>query len=56
MICSFGITSYTGQSPASGGGKATFESVPRSKDVVEKKTLAMLKDLDQNQRRGIRSR
>jgi len=39
--------------PAGAGGELVFESTPAPKDDVEKKILAVLKDLDQNQRRGM---
>jgi caffeoyl-CoA O-methyltransferase len=42
-----------GQPPAGGNGEATFESVPIPKDDAEKKILAVLKNLDQNQRQGM---
>lgn len=42
-----------GRPPIGDGGESAFESAPAPKDDAEKKILAVLQDLDQNQRRGM---
>lgn len=42
-----------GQPPAGESGELGFESAPTPKDDTEEKILAVLQDLDQNQRRGM---
>jgi len=42
-----------GRPPVTSGGELSFEGKPVPKDDAEKKILAVLTDLDQNQRRGM---